>query len=282
MMRLRTLIVEDSRLARAELRRLLDNHPEVEVVGEAANADEAELFIPDLQPDLLLLDIQMPGRNGFELLEALDSVPLVIFTTAYSEFAVQAFEKNALDYLVKPVQAERLAKALQKAEQAAAQLGLDQPGANQRESREGDVEAASGRNLLKGTDRVFVKDGEHCWFVPLAEVRLLEVEGNYTRLYFGTHQPLVPEDTELSGEQARSPNIFPGQPAAPCEPELGQGRGAVVLRQLATDAAQRTTGRGFAPTSSALPRLDEPVRALAASSAWGKPVSIAASGLRQR
>jgi two-component system, LytTR family, response regulator len=207
MMRLRTLIVEDSRLARAELRRLLDNHPEVEVVGEAANADEAELFIPDLQPDLLLLDIQMPGRNGFELLEALDSVPLVIFTTAYSEFAVQAFEKNALDYLVKPVQAERLAKALQKAEQAASQLGLDQPGANQREPREGDVEAGPGRNLLKGTDRVFVKDGEHCWFVPLAEVRLLEVEGNYTRLYFGTHQPLVPKTLNYL-ESRLDPQIF--------------------------------------------------------------------------
>jgi two-component system, LytTR family, response regulator len=191
-MRLRTLIVEDSRLARAELRRLLDNHPEVEVVGEAANADEAELFIPDLRPDLLLLDIQMPGRNGFELLEALDSVPLVIFTTAYSEFAVQAFEKNALDYLVKPVQADRLAKALQKAEQAATQLGLDQPGANRSEPRDGEGEVGAGR-ILRGTDRVFVKDGEHCWFVPLTEVRLLEVEGNYTRLYFGTHQPLVPK-----------------------------------------------------------------------------------------
>jgi two-component system, LytTR family, response regulator len=205
-MRLRTLIVEDSRLARAELRRLLDNHPEVEVVGEAGNADEAELFIPDLKPDLLLLDIQMPGRNGFELLEALDSVPLVIFTTAYSEFAVKAFEKNALDYLVKPVQADRLAQALQKAEQAASQLGLDQPGVSLREPREGESEGAAGR-VLRGTDRVFVKDGEHCWFVALAEVRLLEVEGNYTRLYFGNHQPLVPKTLNYL-ESRLDPQIF--------------------------------------------------------------------------
>src|SRR5271165_6453689 len=205
-MRLRTLIVEDSRLARAELRRLLDNHTEVEVVGEAANADEAELFIPDLRPDLLLLDIQMPGRNGFELLEALDSVPLVIFTTAYSEFAVKAFEMNALDYLVKPVQEDRLAKALQKAAQAAGQLGLDHPGANHREPREGEVETGT-RTLLKGTDRVFVKDGEHCWFVPLAEVRLLEVEGNYTRLYFSNHQPLVPKTLNYL-ESRLDPQVF--------------------------------------------------------------------------
>lgn len=196
-MKLRTLIVEDSRLARMEMRRLLEGHPEVEVVGEAANADEAELFIPQAQPDLLLLDIQLPGRNGFELLEALDSVPLVIFTTAYSEFAVQAFEQNALDYLVKPVEADRLAKALQKASNL---IG-------QQETREGEHSVTEGRSLLKVTDRVFVKDGEHCWFVPLAEVRLLEVEGNYTRLFFGNHQPLIPKTLNYL-ESRLDPQVF--------------------------------------------------------------------------
>lgn len=184
-MTLRTLIVEDSRLARAEMRRLLEGRKDVEVVGEAANADEAELFIPQLQPDLLLLDIQLPGRNGFELLEALDAAPLVIFTTAYSEYAVQAFEQNALDYLVKPVQADRLAKALEK---AAATIGA-------RETRPpSEKEATAGeRPLLTARDRVFVRDGENCWFVPLAEVRMLEVEGNYTRLFFSNHHPLIPK-----------------------------------------------------------------------------------------
>jgi two-component system, LytTR family, response regulator len=198
-MKLRTLIVEDSRLARTEMRRLLETHPEVEVVGEAANADEAELFIPQAQPDLLLLDIQLPGRNGFELLASLDAVPLVIFTTAYSEFAVKAFEQNALDYLVKPVEADRLAKALQK---AANLLG-------QQESREttGEESVTEGRSLLKVTDRVFVKDGEHCWFVPLAEVRLLEVEGNYTRLFFGNHQPLIPKTLNYL-ESRLDPQVF--------------------------------------------------------------------------
>lgn len=183
-MTLRTLIVEDSRLARAELRRLLESHKEVEVVGEAANADEAEIFIPQLQPDLLLLDIQLPGRNGFELLESLDAVPLVIFTTAYSEYAVRAFEENALDYLLKPVQADRLAKALEKAleMQARREAAAAEP-----------KEPAASRPLLGARDRVFVRDGENCWFVPLAEVRLLEVEGNYTRLFFGNSHPLIPK-----------------------------------------------------------------------------------------
>ena len=183
-MSLRTLIVEDSRLARAELRRLLENRADVEVVGEAANADEAELFIPQVQPDLLLLDIQLPGRNGFELLEALDATPLVIFTTAYSEYAVQAFEQNALDYLLKPVQADRLAKALEK---AAAMLARREDHAAE------DKEAAAARPLLTARDRVFVRDGENCWFVPLSDVRLLEVEGNYTRLFFAAQHPLIPK-----------------------------------------------------------------------------------------
>lgn len=183
-MSLRTLIVEDSRLARAELRRLLESHKQVEVVGEAANADEAEIFIPQLHPDLLLLDIQLPGRNGFELLESLDSAPLVIFTTAYSEYAVRAFEENALDYLLKPVQADRLAKALEKAAEILARR--ETPAPEQKE-------AAANRPLLGARDRVFVRDGENCWFVPLAEVRLLEVEGNYTRLFFGNHHPLIPK-----------------------------------------------------------------------------------------
>ncbi len=198
-MRLRTLIVEDSRLARMEMRRLLEGHPEVEVVGEAGNADEAEILIPESQPDLLLLDIQLPGRNGFELLESLDSTPLVIFTTAYSEFAVQAFEQNALDYLVKPVEADRLAKALQKASNL---IGHQEP----RETP-GEQSVTEGRSLLKVTDRVFVKDGEHCWFVPLAEVRLLEVEGNYTRVFFGNHQPLIPKTLNYL-ESRLDPQVF--------------------------------------------------------------------------
>src|SRR5665213_3287813 len=103
---MKVLLIEDSRLARAEMRRLLAIHEDVKIAGEAASAEEAARLIADFEPDLLFLDIQMPGRDGFSLLTSLDAAPMVIFCTAYSEFAVRAFEKNALDYLVKPVQPE--------------------------------------------------------------------------------------------------------------------------------------------------------------------------------
>jgi two-component system LytT family response regulator len=164
---MKALIIDDERLARAELRRLLEKHPDVEIVGEARDADDALSQISRLEPELLFLDIQMPGANGFELLEQLDRVPLVIFTTAYDDYALKAFEVNALDYLLKPVAPERLAAALTK-------IGGVKP------------KAAVG-----GDQQIFVKDGERCWFVALREIVLLESEGNYTRLYFGGHRPLV-------------------------------------------------------------------------------------------
>jgi two-component system LytT family response regulator len=108
---MRALIIDDERLARKELTKLLEEHPSIEIVGEAMNADEAEQMINDLNPDLLFLDIQMPGRTGFQLLESLESVPLVVFTTAYDEFALKAFEVNALIICLKPIQAERLKRS---------------------------------------------------------------------------------------------------------------------------------------------------------------------------
>jgi two-component system LytT family response regulator len=172
-----TLIVDDERLARTEMRRLLAPHDAVTVVGEAANADEAEAAIDEHDPDLLLLDVQMPGDSGFDLLERLDAVPHVVFVTAYDEYAIQAFEVNALDYLVKPVEPERLAKALDKAEDA---LQED-------ESHASDTADAP----LTADDQVFVKDGDRCWFVKLADVRLFESAGNYTKLYFDDETPLI-------------------------------------------------------------------------------------------
>nr|WP_240331756.1 response regulator [Salinibacter ruber] len=110
---LRTLIVDDERLARRELRRLLEPHEAVTVAGEAANADAAEAAVHEKNPDLLLLDVQMPGDSGFDLLTRLDAVPHVVFVTAYDEYAIRAFKVNALDYLVKPVEPERLAQAIE-------------------------------------------------------------------------------------------------------------------------------------------------------------------------
>jgi two-component system, LytTR family, response regulator len=108
---MRAIIVDDERLARKELTNLLKDYNEIEIIAEAINADDAYEKINKLDPDLLFLDIQMPGKTGFDLLEMLDSVPNVIFTTAYDEYALKAFEVNALDYLLKPIQPERLGKA---------------------------------------------------------------------------------------------------------------------------------------------------------------------------
>jgi two-component system LytT family response regulator len=172
---MKTFIVDDERLARNELKRLLKNFSAIEITGEAANPDEAIEKIENLRPDLLFLDVQMPGRSGFELLESLIYVPKVIFTTAFDEYALKAFEFNALDYLLKPVELKRLAAAIEKVEN------------HQREEKN----IASKLPPLREADQVFVKDGERCWFVKLRDVRLLESEGNYTRLYFDKNKPLI-------------------------------------------------------------------------------------------
>lgn len=171
---MRALIIDDERLARKELVKLLEEHPSIEVVGEAVNADEAEQMINDLNPDLLFLDIQMPGRTGFQLLESLESAPLVVFTTAYDEFALKAFEVNALDYLLKPIQAERLSEAMHKImEKERAKIGR-----------------GAGKKLGL-EDQVFVKDGERCWFVSLANIRFFESDGNYIKVYFDANRPMI-------------------------------------------------------------------------------------------
>ncbi|HUL54742.1 MAG TPA: LytTR family DNA-binding domain-containing protein [Opitutaceae bacterium] len=173
---MKALLIDDERLARNELRRLLAPHAEVTIVAEAANADEARARIAECQPDLLFLDVQMPGDDGFGLLESLEPpLPQVIFTTAYDEFAVKAFEFNALDYLLKPVDPARLAAALEKLR---ARPGAGGPGA-----------AAERPARLAPEDKVFVREGERCWFVELQSIRLMESEGNYTRLHFADAQP---------------------------------------------------------------------------------------------
>jgi two-component system LytT family response regulator len=174
---MRALIIDDERLARKELMKLLEEHPSVEIVGEAANADEAIAMINELNPDLLFLDIQMPGKTGFQLLEELDSVPLVVFTTAYDEFALRAFEVNALDYLLKPIQAERLTETVSKI-------------AEKERARTAAVRGV-GEKKLGLADQVFVKDGERCWFVSLSNIRLFESDGNYIKVYFDTNRPMI-------------------------------------------------------------------------------------------
>jgi two-component system LytT family response regulator len=120
----------------------------------------------------------MPGKTGFDMLMELEKAPHVIFTTAYDEFALKAFEVNALDYLMKPVEPKRLADALHKLQQA-------------EEKELAAAMAGMSRGMLGENDQVFVKDGEKCWFVKLAEVRLFESVGNYAKVYFGTNKPLI-------------------------------------------------------------------------------------------
>ena len=168
---MRVLIVDDERLARNELNRLLDKFPEIEVVGEASNGETAIEKIQELAPDLVFLDIQMPGMTGFEVLEHLHVVPNVIFVTAYDEYALKAFEVNALDYVLKPVELSRLEKAIKKVLLKA--------------------EDSSFEEKLSLDSQIFIKDGEKCWFVKLEKVRMFESEGNYVRLYFETSRPMI-------------------------------------------------------------------------------------------
>ena len=173
---MKALVIDDERLARKELISLLKDYPKIEIVGEAINADDAQEKIAALNPALLFLDIQMPGKNGFELLESLDIVPKVIFTTAYDEYALKAFEVNALDYLLKPIRKERLDECILKVVE---------------EERVENEEEQSKEYKLTQKDQVFVKDGDKCWFVRLADVRLFESDGNYIKVYFDNFKPMI-------------------------------------------------------------------------------------------
>ena len=191
---MKALLVDDERLARSELRRLLQAHPEITIVGEAGDATEAEEAIRTLAPDLLFLDVQMPGRTGFELLEELREPPLVIFTTAYNQFALKAFEFGAFDYLVKPIHPVRLAKAI-----ARLQKRDDATVAGE--------STASAEGALGETDQVFLKDNDRCWLVRVGDIRLLESEGNYARIYFADNRPLIPRSLQLL-EKRLDPQLF--------------------------------------------------------------------------
>lgn len=177
---MRTLIVDDERLARKELISLLKEFPNIDIIGECANAEEAIEEIEKRKPDLVFLDIQMPGKNGFEMLEDLHFTPQIVFVTAYDEFALKAFEVNALDYLLKPVEPARLEETLKKIELKYSEIRL-----LQQKMQEGPS------HKLSEKDQIFLKDGEKCWFVSLSDIRLFESEGNYVRVFFKEFKPLI-------------------------------------------------------------------------------------------
>ena len=180
---MKAIIIDDERLARTELRKLLQDYPEIEIVDEASNADEGLQKIENHNPDLVFLDIQMPGKTGFDMLSELDHAPQVIFTTAYDEYALKAFEVNALDYLLKPVEPRRLADAVEKLKRTAMPNGSGEKIHNHHHSEP--------TSILSESDQVFVKDGERCWFVKLSEVRLFESVGNYAKVFFAGNKPLI-------------------------------------------------------------------------------------------
>jgi two-component system, LytTR family, response regulator len=188
----RALIVDDERLARNALRRLLSAHAEVKVIGEASNCDDARRAIQKSSPDVLFLDVEMPGGGGFELLERLEYIPAVIFTTAYDEYAVRAFEVSALDYLMKPITAKRLDAALGRARKA---LSLSSN------------EASDGR-IASSFQQIFVREGERCWIVRLTDISLMESEGNYTRLHFAGNAPLIYRSLTAVEQRLSSTTFF--------------------------------------------------------------------------
>ena len=194
---MRVLVVDDERLARKELISLLSQNDNIEILGEAPNVDEAKEKIESLQPDVVFLDIQMPEKTGFDLLEELDFVPLVVFITAYDEFALQAFQVNALDYLLKPIEPDRLTETLKKLEKKLEEL-----------KKEEELEVDVPKDKLSLNDQVFVKDGDKCWFVKLANVRLFESDGNYIKVYFEKNKPMIHKSLNALDERLDEKSFF--------------------------------------------------------------------------
>lgn len=174
-MSITAIIIDDERLARKELTSLLAQYKKIEIIDEATNADEALIKINEKRPNLIFLDIQMPGKTGFDLLEELDYIPEVIFTTAYDEYALKAFEVNALDYLLKPIEDDRLRDSIDK---VAEKIEIDEA-------------SVSSDGILTENDQVFVKDGEKCWFITLKDVRYFESVGNYVKVHFDSNRPMI-------------------------------------------------------------------------------------------
>lgn len=200
---MKAIIIDDEPLARAELRRLLRKHPEIEVAGEAANADEARKAIGELKPELIFLDVQMPEETGFELLASLgEGKPEVIFTTAYDEHALKAFEFGALDYLMKPIEPERLEEALNRADKT-----LGEQAEAESASPVDDEDVPSADTPLRPGEKVFVRDGDRCWFVPVESIRGIQADGNHARLWLEGSEPHV-HRTLAQLEMRLPPEVF--------------------------------------------------------------------------
>jgi two-component system LytT family response regulator len=176
MSQIKAVIVEDSRLARNELKELIKGYSQITIIGEAENVDDGYKLIIENSPDLLFLDINMPEKDGFELLEMLDEVPITIFTTAFDEYAIKSFDYNALDYLLKPINEKRFAKAIEKV--------------REKLTATKDTSEENNRRLT-GNSQIFIKDGEKCWLIKVGDISHFEIVGNYTRVFFQDENPLL-------------------------------------------------------------------------------------------
>jgi two-component system LytT family response regulator len=176
MIQLKAVIVEDSRLARNELKELIKEHKEIQLLGEAANVDDGYALIIETKPDVLFLDINMPEKDGFELLEMLDEVPIVIFTTAFDEYAIKSFEYNAFDYLMKPINQKRFSESIKKViEKETNNLSPE----------------IKNEHALSLDKQIFIKEGEKCWLVKIKDISMFEIVGNYTRVFFEHNKALI-------------------------------------------------------------------------------------------
>lgn len=195
---MKILVVDDERLARKELIEMLDTFDTIEVIGEAQNAEEACLFLETNKPDVVFLDIHMPEVDGFQFLNSLENVPFeVVFVTAYDEYALRAFEISALDYLLKPIDPNRLNKLIERLTKH-----FTKSSKNGRDSEE------ENDSILTVNDRIFIKDGEKCWFVQLKDVFLFESYGNYVKVFFGDQKPLILKSLNLIEERLDSKKFF--------------------------------------------------------------------------
>ncbi len=185
---MKAIVVEDSRLAREGLMRMLQNFPDIDVVGAADHPSKALILIQEARPDVIFLDIHMRGKNGFDLLEELDYTPRIVFTTAYSEYAIRSFDYNTVDYLLKPISEERLAAAVNK-------LFFT-----------GDDVSSEAKPALEINSKMFLKDGDKCHLVSLNEICYFESCKNYVRIFFGDKNAFVKKS--LNSIEARLPKKY--------------------------------------------------------------------------
>ena len=196
---MKAIIVDDERLARKELRNLLSEFPEIEIIDEASNASEALKKIAEQQPDVVFMDIHMPDTNGIDALKQLkelNEIPKVVFVTAYDEHAIEAFRLNALDYLLKPVDPERLNETINKLIAIEDEENFETIQQNTRKDR-----------LLSIDDKIFLKDGEKCFYISLQEIRYFESMGNYVKVFFKNNKPMILRSLN-SLEERLSPDYF--------------------------------------------------------------------------